>query len=327
MWRIIRVVNANANDSHVDYHIYFGVDESEIRGSYAKSGVLTDGGVRIIPVTYLGAEMIKSIQLMAVLCLLCPSMTMAGTIIEIQNKNELTTVLTDGQQARISMGEGEFVIVDHKSQQLIIVDSQEQKVRLFDAKQIPANSYGPTIRTEVKLLGTGSDIAGYKTHKYEYFANGKFCGVIHGSKTAYQVQGVKQLVNAMKVLMDRQQAILGGLAGMLDVCTLADMKLSDQVATIGVPMRSEKNGAVETEIKTIKTGVDIASDAFVIPASYRTTAMQGQINDVAATRAPAQQRQPQMQDTMWQMQPSGQAPPQAMPHMRRAQEMMRQYPY
>ncbi len=261
--------------------------------------------------------MIKSIQLTAVLCLLSSSIAVAGTIIDIQNKNQLTTVLTDGQQARVNMGEGEFVLVDHSSQQLMMVNPHKQEIMLFDGQQIPAGNNGPRVRTAVKLIGAGINIAGYQTNKYEYFANGKFCGVIYGSKTAYQVQGVKALFSAMRMLMDRQQAILGGLANMLDVCTLADMKLSDHVATIGVPMRSEKNGEVETEIKNIQVGVEIPSYIFAIPASYRIVTMPGQTRDVA-TQMPKEQQhtlpyQPRMQDTMRQI--------------FRTPEVMRQHPW
>lgn len=249
--------------------------------------------------------MIKSIQLTAVLYFLCPSMTMAGTIIDIQNKNQLSTVLTDGQQTRVNMGAGEFVLVDHKSQQLMMVNPHKHEIMLFDGKQSSAGNNGPKVRTTVKLIGAGINIAGYKTNKFEYFANGKFCGVIYGSKTAYQVQGVKELLSAMKMLMDRQQAILGGLAGMLDVCTLADMKLSNHVATIGVPMRNEKNGTVETEVKNIQVGAEIPGYIFEVPASYRIATMPGQTKDVA-TQAPKErqktpQYQPQMQDTMRQI--------------------------
>lgn len=230
----------------------------------------------------LGTEiMTKSIQLTAALCSLCSSITMAGTIIDIQTKNQMTTVLTDGQLSRLNMGEGEFVLVNHKSQQLMMVNSHKHEIMLFDSKQISANSNGPKVRTAVKLIGAGLNIAGYKTNKYEYSANGKFCGVIYGSKTVYQVEGVKELFSAMKMLMDRQQAILGGLASMLDVCTLADMKLSDRVTTIGVPMRSEKNGYIDTEVKNIQVGVDIPGYIFEVPASYRIVTMPGQTKNVA----------------------------------------------
>lgn len=278
-----------------------------------------------MPFMTLGTEiMIKSNQLTAVLCLLCSSITMAGTIIDIQIKNQLTTVLTDGKQSRVNMGDGEFVLVDHKSQQLMMVDPHKHEIILFDAKQISLNN-GINIRTAVKRIGAGVSIAGYQTDKYEYFANGQFCGVIHGSQTAYQVPGVKALFSAMKMLMDHQQTILGGLANMLDACTLADMKLSDHVASIGLPMRSENNGDVETEIKNIQVGVNVPNDIFAIPASYRILTMPGQTNGVTTQMPKTQQYQPPMQGTMRRMQPSGQAVPQATQQMRHDQEMMRLY--
>lgn len=274
--------------------------------------------------------MVKPIQLMTVLCLLCSSMTMAGTIIEIQNKGELTTIYTDGKHARMNMSGEEFVVADYENRQVRMVNPQKNEITLLDARQMPALSNSPIVRTEVRQRGVSNNIAGYTTHQYEYFANGKFCGFIYGSKTAYQVEGVKELFSAVKVLMDRQQEILGGLAGMLDVCTLADMKLSDHVATIGVPMRSERNGSVETEIKSIKVGVEIPGYIFEIPVSYGIVTMPGQTKEVAAempkVRQKTQQYQPQMQNERWQMRQSEQVPPHAVQQMYRTQEIMRQYP-
>ena len=35
MLRIIRATNANANDSHIDSHIYYGIDRNDFLGSEA----------------------------------------------------------------------------------------------------------------------------------------------------------------------------------------------------------------------------------------------------------------------------------------------------
>lgn len=51
MLRIIRTVNANANDSHVDYHMYFGIGANKIEGVRPNSSL----GVRIMPFMTLGA--------------------------------------------------------------------------------------------------------------------------------------------------------------------------------------------------------------------------------------------------------------------------------
>ena len=270
----------------------------------------------------------KRLCFSALALLLCSSVAVGGTILEIKNKNEVTTVLTDGQQARMTMGGDEYAIVDYKTRIVRMVNPQKQEVLLLSPNTMPAGASGPRINTRVNQKGAGITVVGYKTQKFEYSANGKSCGVIYGSKDAFQAKGIKELFNAMKTMIERQQAILGGLAGMLDVCTLADMKISDHVNSIGVPMRMEKNGQVEMEIKSIKLNADIAANTFKIPASYRTMTVQEQMN--AMKYAPAmqqkmQQQQPPMHEMMQQMQQSGQLSPEIMQQMRQAQEMMQQY--
>lgn len=54
MDRIIRNVNANANDSHVDYHMHFGIDDDDYRGNEPVSEVLTVAVTGIIRVRLRG---------------------------------------------------------------------------------------------------------------------------------------------------------------------------------------------------------------------------------------------------------------------------------
>ena len=155
-------------------------------------------------------------------------------------------------------------------------------------------------------------------------------GVIYGSKDAYHAKGIRDLLGAIKIMMEKQLAELSGLADLVDDCVLADMKISDHVNSVGVPMRTEKNGRVDTEIKRIKIDIALPADTFVIPASYKTVTMKDQVTTVAKDRVkvqqPMQQRnyqkqQPQMQ----QMQYTGQLTSEMMERMRRSQQMMRQY--
>lgn len=275
----------------------------------------------------------KVIQVSAVVLLLCSTVIQAGTVVEIQNQGELTRVMTDGQQARINISASEYVIVNYNSHSVRVVDPQKRQVMLLNADVNATGNSIPKLRTSINNLGFGQVIAGYKTQKYSYSANGKTCGVIYGSKQAYQAKGIKQLMSAMETMMAQQSAVLGGLAAMIDDCTLADMKLSDHVSTIGVPMRTEKNGRVDTQIRSIKTDVVLPANTFVIPASYKTVTMQEQINAASNNMVTAQQRQrndyrnqqPQIRQMMRQMQQSGQLTPEMMQQMRRTQEMMNQY--
>ncbi len=272
-------------------------------------------------------------QVSAVVLLLCSMAIQAGTVVEIQNQGELTRVITDGQQARINISASEYVIVNYNNHSVRVVDPQKRQVMLLNADVKATGNSFPTLRTSINNLGPGQVIAGYTTQKYSYSANGKTCGVIYGSKQAYQARGIKQLMSAMETMMAQQSAVLGGLAAMIDDCTLADMKLSDHVSTIGVPMRTEKNGRIDTQIKSIRTDVALPANTFVIPASYKTVTMQEQMNAASNNMAAAQQvqrndnrnQQLRMQQMMRQMQQSGQLTPEMMQQMRRTQEMMNQY--
>jgi len=246
----------------------------------------------------------------------------AGTIIKIQSADSMATILTDGEFARMNSSGDEYVIVDYKKKTVKMVNPKMQQVMLLDAGKTPGRGPASQLRTSVKKLGAGMSVAGYPTQKYAYSANGKSCGVIYGSAEVYRKKGIKELLQAMNNMMEKQQAMLGGFAGMMDDCMLADMKLSEHVNTIGVPMRTEKNGVVDSEVKSIKLNVALPANTFVIPASYKTVTMDQQIREA---KQKMQQNQPQVQQMMQQMQQSGQVPPEMMEQMRRVQEKMKQY--
>ena len=274
-------------------------------------------------------------EILGLLLLLSSSLLQAATVIEVQRNNDLNTVTTDGKFARMNMSASEYVIVDYMKHTVKVVNPQKQQVMLLDAAKLASTNNGSLVRTSIQKLGAGIEVAGYPTQKYSYSANGKTCGVIYGSMDVYQKQGIKELFQALKVMMDKQRAILGGLASLVDDCTLADMRVSDHVKTVGAPMRTDKNGRVETEIKSIKYGVNLPADTFVIPASYKTITLQDQIRSAATglsgvshhnAQHDAQGLPPQAQQMMRHMQQPAQLSPQMMQQMRHSQGMMRQSP-
>ena len=272
--------------------------------------------------------MTKMIQIISTFLLFSSSISMAGTIIEIKNNNEITTVLTDGKQARMNMGGSDYVIVDYKNNSVKVVDRKNRQVMLFDIDTMSKTGNAPRLQMSIKNLGAGPSIAGYKTQKFGYTVNGKVCGVVYGSKNAYQHKDIKVLFDAIITMMQQQLSMLGGFTSLLDACTLADIEMSNHVATIGVPMRIEKKGSVDTEVKSIKLDVDMPADTFAVPVSYKTINTNGEVQKIQKSmtrvqRHISQNQQPQIQ----QMQRPGQLTPARMEQMRRNQPMMRQYPY
>ncbi len=272
--------------------------------------------------------MIKRAQFFTLICLFSTSM-MAGTIVEILDEDELTTVMIEGQQTRINVSAQEYVIIEHKKNSVRFVSPQKKQVMLINADNVSGSGNSSTVNTSINRLGSGPEVAGYNTEKFSYTANGKPCGIIYGSKEAYQAKGIKELFAAMSLMMKNQQALMGGFVNMVDACSLADMKVSEHVNTIGVPMRTESSGRIMSEIKSIKVNVKLPTDTFSIPATYKTVTMSDQLKEVSGDMEKAQQNMqqygPQAQEMMRQMQQSGQVSPEMMEQMRQAQEMMKQY--
>lgn len=247
---------------------------------------------------------------------------MAGTIVEIQDEDDLATIMTDGSYARMNSSNSEYVIINLKDNSIKLVMPDDKEVMLIDTNSMPSGSSAPTVKTHISKLGAGPEIATYDTQKYSFSANNKSCGVIYGSADAAGAEGIKELLSAMSAIVEKQRAMMGGFTGMLSDCDQAEMNLTDQVKTVGVPMRIEKDGKTLSEIKSIKVGVDLPQDAFIIPAAYKTITMK---EKMAEAQKAMKQYQPQMQDMMHQMQQSGQMTPEMMEQMRKAQEMMQQY--
>jgi hypothetical protein len=258
---------------------------------------------------------------------------LAGTIVKVQSKNELTTMIIDGKKARMDMSASEYVVIDYKNRKVSMVSPQEKQVMEMSMDALAGNSSSsgvPKVRDSLSRRGAGPAIAGYATQKYSYSVNGKSCGDIYASIDAYNAKGMKELLKAMRTMVDQQRSMLGGLAGMMDDCTLADMQMVDRVENIGIPMRTVKNGRVESEVVSIQTDVSISADSFAIPASYKKVSLEQQMEQARQAMPPAMQQAPQQmppgtEDMMRQMQQSGQMTPEMMEQMRRAQEMMRQY--
>ena len=270
----------------------------------------------------------------------------AGTIVKIQSNDELSTMMTDGSIARLEVSSSEYVVIDYQSRKLSMINLQQKQVMEMNMDAVAGGSASsaPRVRDNLRQSGAGPAIAGYSTNKYSYSVNGRSCGDIYASKDAYQVEGMKELLKAMRTMIAQQRAMLGGLAGMLDDCTLADMQMVERVENIGIPMRTVKNGRVESEVRSIETDVSIPADSFAIPASYKkvsvgqqlqqaTQAMQqpsppqaqSPAQSTAQTQSATQGVPPGMQDMMRQMQHSGQMTPEMMEQMRRAQQRMQRY--
>ncbi|HHJ35820.1 MAG TPA: hypothetical protein ENJ87_08630 [Gammaproteobacteria bacterium] len=266
------------------------------------------------------------IWLISLILLSNASAALAGTIVTMKSGNKTSTIVTDGKKARMEMGSEGYVIVDYKTSSVKMVVPKRKQVMLLNANDMPGGNKSPKVSVSLDKLGSGPAIAGYATSKFRYKVNGKSCGIIYGSKEAYSHGDIKKLFDAVSTMARRQQAMMGGYAGMMDACALGDIKISDYVATVGVPMRMEKDGKIGTEVMSIKLNAQVPGNTFDVPSSYRTTSVAGEMKKAqqGMSSLKQQMQQPKVQQMMQQLQQSGQMPPEVMEKLRQAREQMMQ---
>lgn len=246
----------------------------------------------------------------------------AATVIDLVHENVPSTIQSDGHKARLMRDGADYVIVDYAAGTIKAVSEREQKAVVVDMNTVPESLRKPMIQIDFRPYGQGPQIAGYATEKYEYFAGGKSCGFIYGSRDALQADGVGAVFKAMNTMVNSQRAILGGYAAFMGACKQADLSLGFHVERIGLPMRQESRGVVTTEVKSVRTGVQLPAEAFTIPAHYAEVTALDEMTSVRQKRnevrkLPPEQMPPHMQNIMRQMQESGQLTPEMMEQMRR----------
>ena len=80
------------------------------------------------------------------LTFLLSSPLLAGTMVEVQGKGEMMSMLTDGQQARINMSGDDYVIVNYKNQSVKVVSPQKQEVMLLNVNEMASGNSSPGIK-------------------------------------------------------------------------------------------------------------------------------------------------------------------------------------
>jgi hypothetical protein len=262
------------------------------------------------------------VPLISFLCLLHSGLVQAGTFVEVKHENSLSTILSEGDKMRMSSSSSDYLIIDNSSKTIKAVNDAARKVVVIDMDSFPEPSSAAHVRVEFRNYGSGPQIAGFDTTRYEYMVNGRSCGFVYGSQSAMQADGIENMFSAMSTMIDSKRAMIGGFAALMDECKQADISLNEHVQRIGLPMRTERKGIIQTEVMTIRLNVPVPPESFIIPENYLAVSAIDEMQAVEkqrydARRAPAEQMPPHMQDIMKQMQQSGQVPPQMRERMQR----------
>jgi hypothetical protein len=263
------------------------------------------------------------VALISYLCLLHSGLIHAGTFIEVKHDNTLSTILSEGDKTRMSSSSSDYLVIDNSSKTIKAVNDAQRKVVVIDMNSLSVSDVAP-VRVEFRNYGQGPRIAGFDTTRYEYMVDGRSCGFVYGSQSAMQADGIESMFRAMNTMIDSQRAMIGGFAALMDECKQADISLNEHVQRIGLPMRTERKGSIQSEVKTIRLNVPVPPESFIVPDNYVAVGALDEMKSVEkqrydARRAPAEQMPPHMQDIMKQMRESGRYTPEQIERMQRMQ--------
>ncbi len=244
----------------------------------------------------------------------------------------LSTIISNGDQARIdNPGDPGYILIDLKSGAVSMVNPQQRQVMRMDTGAPAAPPLPQGVTVKVKKGKKGPRVAGYKTRKYHYSADGEKCGTIFGSKKMLEKKGVKQLFAAMNRMQNQARGMMAGFGSMLSACDQAQMEYSQHLETTGAPLRIvEADGRVASEVVSVNDKFKVAGNYYQLPVDFEQVSMQDQVNQARRQQQQAMQQMqrsmPDMNQLMQQMQESGQMSPEMIEKMQqRMQQMMQQY--
>jgi hypothetical protein len=257
--------------------------------------------------------MLKTKFLLSLFLLLSPAISMAAAMIESRDGDgDITRIYIKGDKARIEMPRQEgFMVMDVRNKTMKVVMHKDRMVMdmsdLFkSSKGNSQQSSQPYVDSYIKTKGLGPTIAGFETEEYEVFGDGKYCGSAFVSVRALNDVGLRKFAKAFDEMTDQIERNMSGMFGgqidqYMDPCDQADKKLTNQLESIGFPLKSiDKNRRLESVVTKISRNARLPANAFVIPKNYKQTNPSKMMNDAAQKM---KQMQPQMQNMMKNMPP------------------------
>ncbi len=207
------------------------------------------------------------------------STSWAATLIkrDIQGKTE--TVIISAQQVRIQspnpnnyalmyLDKGKMYMVDTTKTRIVEMDIVGKPPQVQLPKDMPKPPWGNSVRAKLVKQSGKVDIAGYSTEHYQIEALGKACFAIYLSKKAAWVDYIEDFLNASYEIKNSRK-----IKWMpLHPCQQALEDLENQIKRRGVPMKFVMKGDSDQiiyEVTTIRTGVRVSADVFVLPTGYK----------------------------------------------------------
>ncbi len=242
----------------------------------------------------------------------------AATLIESRDAyGQITRVYIDNNTARIEQPEqNTYMIMDVDKKSMKVVLDEPRMVldmsNLFAQKPIikPAVGSDQYVDSYIKSKGLGPVIAGYETEKYEYYANGQFCGNVYVSVQAMNEIGHTKFIHALEEMVEKVEVGMTGVASAqveqyLDPCEQTIKTTAKQLENLGFPMRSDnRDHKLQSVVTKLSRDIRLPANAFVVPKAYTLTRPETMLEDIAQqmqdmlNNLPPEEREKMMQEMM-----------------------------
>jgi len=190
------------------------------------------------------------------------------------------TLSSNGQKVRIDFGHmSDYVIFDYASGMLYLVDFEDNEIMQANVKAGATGSPGEAVKLTLNDLGSGKNIAGYPTRKYELIADGENCGHLYASSKLLENKDVRSIFEAGRSLQRFTRGMMGGFGSVLSACQRAGMQLADVAETSGAPLLVvDATGKPVSEVKSIDTDKQLAVSYYELPSGLKIVDMDEKIN-------------------------------------------------
>jgi len=228
-----------------------------------------------------------------------------GTLIEsVDQDGETVTTRFEGTMLRADMPQsGSYMLFDLKKEKAYAVDESEHMVMDLSPQMWGKNrdtAGGTANQPKARLVkqGKGPTIAGYPTVHYKVMVGDKSCGDEYLSSQAMSEANMREFGEAISRMAEQQDQMSDDMAGMTrDPCDSADHSIYEAYLKHGMPLRSvNKDGAVDNEVKRIRTNVSISEDYFKLPKDYPVMTMDEMMQQQSMSHREQMENMPDMPD-------------------------------
>ncbi len=262
----------------------------------------------------------KKLLITTFLFLFFTSPLLAATLVEIKSEGTVSRIYSDGKKARMEADKGNYTIIDPETRTAYsVMDSERQVMKLL----LSDDGKGSTSKTKVAIenKGNGPEIAGYKTKKYDFFVDGRFCGSLYNSKKAMKDAKLEPLYAFIQSINSKMLELSRQLSIQHDPCIQANTVLTEKALELGLSLKSvEKNGIVSSEIIKIEKRAKLPKGAFTVPADYKVIDVNKMHNSMQKELQGKGPKGTSMDEMMRQLQESGDFPAEMMEQMKQMKQ-------